>query len=139
MKWKWFMFDTDLSFDEYDLNNIRNYFSSVNIDNGTGKVFASRLIANETFRNKFLQRLAWQINNVWTENNIYSRIEELSQYISVDLAKDAQRWNVNYAKWEGYVDVLRTFAAKRSAHVCKFVQDYFNLSTQEMHEYGFNV
>lgn len=138
-KWTWFMFDTDLSFDEYDLNNVRTSFSNQNLDNGTGKVFAVRLMANEEFRDKFLRRLAWQMGEVWTEDNINNRIDTIVQLIGGDVEKDCQRWGYLASKWGTYVDTLRTFAAKRSDYLVPFIQDFFKLSDKEMREYGFTL
>ncbi len=140
-KWTWFVFDADLAMLEYDINMVTRAFLGVqSYDNDpTCNVFAARMIVNDDFKEKFLIRLAWMMTNVWTEENVLNRIDEIAALIETDMVRDCQRWGKSYSEWQGCVEQLRTFARKRSGYVLQHIQDYFNLSDAEMRAYGFAV
>lgn len=140
-KWTWCMFDTDLSFLEYSLDTVKDGLDEGTLDKTdlTGKAFAARMIHNEAFREKFLTRLAWQMNNIWTEDNILARISEIEAQIGEDLKKDCERWGYRYTDWQTHVERVRTFARERNAYMLKYVQSYFGLTDEEMRAYGFAV
>ncbi len=140
-KWTWCVFDLDLSFSKYRDNTIFSGFHNQDLQNPrfTTKPFAVRLMLNETFREKFMTRMAWQMNNLWTEENIIARIDELEAAIEEDMVKDCQRWECSYEEWRGHVESLRSFARNRSQYVITFMKSMFNLTDEQMIAYGFKI
>lgn len=140
-KWTWCMFDTDLSFLEYRLDTVKDGLDERTLDKSdlTGKAFAARMMRNKDFREKFLTRLAWQMNNVWTEENILARVSELEALIETDLIKDCERWERRYPDWQNHLENIRTFARERNGYMLKYIQNWFGLSKEEMRAYGFAV
>lgn len=140
-KWTWCFFDTDLSMLEPDLDNVRANLYSGTLDNTnfTGKTFAAKMLHNEEFRDKFLTRLAWQMNNVWTEENIIARVDEIEALIKKDMVKDLERWDYSYSQWEDHVERIREFARTRSGYLLDYLQRYFGMTDEQMRAYGFDV
>ncbi len=97
------------------------------------------LLKNEDYRDYFLQRAAWQVNNLWTEENINGRIDEIYGLIAQDMKKDIARWRKNYEYWQGQVDYMRTYAAQRNRFFVSHIKGYFHLNDQQMKEYGFPI
>lgn len=139
-KWTWFLYDTDLSLLSYDLNSVQQYLSKKSgfgAADTTCKTFAAAMMDNPEFQEKFLTRFAWQINHIWTEENLTARIDEIVAQIQPDMAKDCDRWGYSYASWEESVDTVYTFARKRNSYILSYIQNWFGLSDAQMAAYGF--
>ncbi len=139
--WTWILYDTDLAFLEYKNNPFPTYFLPNNIGaaDTTAKTFGAKMIKNELFRDKFLSRMAWQMNTIWTEENINARIDEIITMIGEDMPKECERWNNSYKAWQDSVESLRLFAANRNEYMLKFAQEWFDLTDKEMRSYGFDI
>ena len=142
-KWTWIIYDTDLTFYSPGVNRI-----SKNLDpegtwgtDLTCRVFAVQLLDNDEFRDKLLTRMAWQMNTVWTEENVLGRIDEIQSMIIGDMEKECERWKkqASYDYWLQAVETLRNFARKRNNNMLVHIQDYFGLTDKQMRDYGFNV
>ena len=140
-KWTWIMYDTDLSFYDTTINSVASHLNPNYIGNkdSTSKTLAVCLLKNPEFKEKFLRRIAWQLDNIWTEENIISRVDEIEAMISQDMVKDCARWNKSYTYWKNCVETLRKFARRREARLVGFVQNYFDLTDAQMIEYGFSI
>lgn len=140
-KWTWILYDTDMSFSNSNTQTVNTLLQPM--DNSTFDLrcrrLASKLIKNETFRDKFLKRLAWHINEVWTEENINAQIDILEGAISEDMKKDCERWNRSYSYWQERVDFLRSFSSLRTPKVVQQIKDFFDLTDQQLQDYGFPV
>ncbi len=140
-KWTWIMYDTDYGFADASYNSVSDHLNP----NGTGanNAFSTKLInallKNPEFKEKFIRRIAWQINNVWTKDNVWARIDELESLIKEDMKKDCTRWDRSYSTWQSHVQTLRNFVVWRNQNLPKYVKSYFGLTTAQMQEYGFNV
>ena len=135
-KWTWALFDTDMSFSDASANTVYRHLRSAGED-VICRTLLLHLLDNEAYRDYFLERAAWQVNNLWTEENINNRIDEIYGQIRQGMRKDTQRWNKNYAYWEQSVEDLRSFAARRNPYFVSHIKSYFHLSWEEMKEYGF--
>jgi len=140
-KWTWLLYDTDLSLQEYDLNSIGFYMGSeaMGTNDTTCKTFVAKMIHNEEFRDKFLSRMAWQMNNIWTEENINSTIDEICAMIGEDMPRECLRWDHSYSSWEDSVESIRVFAERRNEYLLEYIQGWFGLSDKEMRAYGFDI
>ena len=137
-KWTWALFDTDMSFSMAGANTFQQQLKS----SGNDVICRSlllRLLMNDSYRDYFLERAAWQVNHLWTQENINSRIDEIYGQIRHEMRKDTQRWSKSYEYWENSVENLRSFAARRNSYFVGHVKSYFHLTWEEMKEYGFPV
>lgn len=142
-KWTWIIYDTDLSFYSPGVNRIQKNLDSEGTWGAdlTCRVFAVHLIENDTFRDKLLTRMAWQMNNIWTEENVIGRIDEIQSLIIGDMEKECQRWRkeASYDYWLQAVETLRNFARKRNRNMLLHIQGYFGLTDKQMRAYGFAI
>ncbi len=140
-KWRWIMYDVDQSFRAAYFDTVADHLNP----NGTGggDKFSTRLInsllKNPEFKKMFLTRMAWQMNNVWTVENVNAYIDEFAGMIQNDVARDRARWDRDYESWVTAVDSLRSFIKARGAYMLEDVQNYFSLTDSQMREYGFVI
>lgn len=138
-KWKWIMYDTDYGFSSAGQNTVYEHLNPAGT--GSGDNFSTKMIngllKNPEFKEQFIRRIAWQINNIWTEENVSARIDELESLIAHDMKRDCVKHEKNYSHWQSYVASLRTFAPSRNKQLPKIVQQHFGLTDAQMREYGF--
>ena len=110
---------------------------------GSGKSTMMQLInallKNPEFKEKFLRRFAWQMDNIWSTENVTARVNELENLIKPEMQKDCDRWGYSYNGWLGSVEYLRKFPAERTPKMTQFIQAYFGLTAAQMEEYGFHT
>lgn len=140
-KWRWIMYDVDQSFRTASYDTIAEHLNPA----GTGSAdrFPTRLInallKNPTFKKKFLEEYAYQLENVWSEEIVNSYIDEFVSLLENDIQRERNRWGNTNTSWADSVNGLRTFIANREEYVIKYVKAYFHLSDAQMREYGFDI
>ena len=140
-KWSWIMYDVDYAFHSYSFNAVLDHLNPDGT--GAGNSFSTTLIRglleNPEFKDAFLRRMAWQMNTIWTEENVIAWIDDFEAMIENDMVKDCQRWYRNYESWRNDVEFLRYFARNRNYYMLQHIQWQFDLTTEEMLAYGFDV
>ena len=140
-KWRWIMYDVDHAFRSSTYNTVSDHLDPKGT--GSSNMFSTRLInallKNPEFKKKFLEEIAYQINNVWTSENIDKYVDIFEGMIINDIGKDCTRWNRNYDTWKSSVDSLKSFGRNREKYLLQYVKDYFALSDEQMRSYGFEV
>lgn len=138
-KWTWILYDTDLAFHNVAYSSVTEHLSlaGTGVVDSTSTRLINALLQNSEFKDKFLSRMSWQLNNIWTSENILGRIEELDTLIAEDLKKDYARWNHNYQKRAEFVESLRMFARDRRDIMINYIKVYFCLTEEQLKSYGF--
>lgn len=140
-KWTWIYYDVDQSFTTYTHNTVAAHLNPA----GTGSMnrFSTTLIngllRNAGFREQFLRRFAWQMENVWAPERVVAAIDAYAQAIRPEMQRDCAKWNHNISDWQRHVENLRTFATERPSRLLPMIKSYFSLSDAEMRAYGFTV
>ena len=89
------------------------------------------------FREKFLERLSYNLKNTWSTDNFNKKIDSVIAEITEDeIERNLDRWNnISLSKWRENVDQMRDFAEKRNDTIVKEAKSYFNLSNDEVNKY----
>lgn len=140
-KWTWILYDTDYSLLNANYNAVKDHLNPAGTGhaNGISNVLIRSLLENAEFKDAFIRRMAWQFNNIWTEEVIFARVAEFEAMIGQDMVKDCARWNLSYSGWQSHVEGIRAFVRQRNINFPQYVQRQFELSAAQMREYGFNV
>jgi hypothetical protein len=141
-KWRWILFDTDLSMISSNFDSVAAHLNPA----GTGASdwvhtkLINALLKNPEFKEAFIRRMAWQMNTIWTEEQVNAKIDEYVALIQPDMQRECTRWpEHSYKLWETYVGYLRSFVSKRNERLTTFIKAYFKLSAAKMQEYGFII
>ena len=140
-KWRWILYDTDLSLYDLSYNSVREHLNPW----GTGALdyvhtdIINGLLENESFKEAFLRRIAWQMDTIWTPENLHGRIDEILAQIKPDMPKDLERWHDTQKDWDKYLKILRNYVDQRYDVLIPQVQAYFELTDAQMREYGFRI
>jgi len=93
------------------------------------------LIKNDEFKKLFLERLSYQLENVWNEQRVIERIDEIYNSLKPEMERNQTRWGMTISHWEEQVQYLRDFAKVRSKYVKNTAKSFFGLTNAEMKEY----
>ena len=141
LEWHWALYDTDISFrdptkDTTKTNLVKNDIWSSDFKS---RVLVVKLLKNAEYRDKFIRRVAYQVNTVWNEEVVIARIDEFQALLEPDMSKECKRWSGSVSSWKGRVEKLRDFARKRNDYFIDDIKNFFGLTKQQMRDYGFEV
>lgn len=130
------MFDLDWAF--WPRHVTYNTIAHIAHPDGTGinRMFCTALtrglMRNESFRQEFVERFAYHLNNTFEVNRVLERIDELAVNIEGELPRHFARWGGSMDSWHREVQLLRNFARQRTGHVLRHIQSWFGLTSEEM-------
>ncbi len=129
----------------YDLdfamwNHYLNYFTFSVQPEGMSRLQVSTLlmrslIVNDEFKKTFLNRLSYQLENVWNEDRVLEYIDDIYNTLKPEMERNQNRWGMTYKTWEDNVEKLRSYTKLRRDYITKQAKSFFNLSNNEMKEY----
>lgn len=90
------------------------------------------LLANKEFRDEFIERFAFHLNNTFEPERVIARIEELAANIEPEMPRHFERWGGSVERWYREVEGLKDFARLRPATVMEHIRQKFRLSEEEM-------
>lgn len=140
-KWNWILFDVDYSTTFTSNNTVAAHLDpdGTGTDNYFSTALINGLLENDGFRDKFLSRFAWQIENVWSYERVNPVIDKYYNAIQPEMERDCARWELSYKSWENSVNRIRTFFENREGYVVEDLQNWFKLSDAQMEAYGFDL
>lgn len=115
--WEWLTDPKGLSEHHYDNTIIRE------------------LMKNKEFRNRVLERLSYNMKNVWTDENVMNRYQELYQLLKPEMERNQKRWGLSYQEWEENCEVVKNYITKRRSYIIAHTKSYFHLTDKEVKEY----
>ena len=132
------MFFYDL---DYAMWNVRkNYFDFSVQPEGMSDFKVSTemmrsLIKNSEFRKTYLDRISYQYKNVWNEERVLNKIEEIYNTLKPEMERNQLRWGMTMSDWEENVEKLRSYARNRGQYYKSTAKSFFNLNNSEMEKY----
>ena len=128
----------DLDFAMWNYSN--NYFNFSVQPEGMSRLQVStlmmrKLIVNDEFKKTFLERLSYQLKNVWNEERVLERIDTIYNNLKPEMERNQKRWGMTYSHWEDNVESLRKYTRLREDYLKKQAKSFFKLSESEMKEY----
>lgn len=135
-KFKMIFYDLD-----YGMYNIsHNYFDfTVNPEGMSAfkvsTLFMRKLVKNSEFRQLYLERLNYQLKNVWNEERVLEKIDELYNNLYPEMKRNQDRWNLTMDTWNERVEFLRTYTKQRTKYIKSHAKSFFNLSNEEYRKY----
>lgn len=135
---KWHMIFYDLDYAMY--NTGTNYYQFMTDVEGMSSFkvptdLMRNLMKNSEFRKRFVEILSDMLNNVWTDEKILNRIDEIYNMIEPEMERNQKRWGQTISDWNNSIAELKNFVKYRKNILLNQTKAYFNLSNNEMKEY----
>ena len=123
-RWRWAMFDTDLSYghpwsggySENSLSHALNPTGRPGLNLPWSTLLFRRLMTNPQFRAGYINTMADLLNSVFKENRAGDTVNQLQAEIAGAMPEHILRWRTmgnSMVTWENNVRVMRTFASQR--------------------------
>lgn len=131
--WKWFMFDTDMAFDNTQSNLKGNFFEFITAENSgwpNNPEFTQhlrRLLTNENFKAAFINQIATILCMNFSAERVVARMEKLKGDIAAEVERDQKRWSKNVSTMEEHDGRIKTFATTRQDVVRSEMKEHFAL------------
>jgi len=146
-KWRWLLFDTDLSF-----GAVKGYYETNMINQLLGKNFDkkshtywnnqlfSNLCKNKEFKDEFVQRMAVYLNTVFAKKQVLQVIDSLKRNIEPEVKRNCDKWkgieytvspfyitSHNPEEWQRHIDYIKVYASNRPGFVRKNFMHQFGI------------
>ena len=139
-KLHYIFYDLDWAWYNYTYNFYTLYLTN---DEGLGLLssqgFENDIIKNlfrsEKFCDLWLERLAYNLNNTWSLENINKRLDEIMECYAPEIKRDRDRWGFSMQEYNEDVAYIREYSQKRVGYLLSSTKSFFNLSNSEMKEY----
>ena len=129
----------------YDLdfamwNETHNYFNFSVQPEGMSRLQVStlmmrKLITNDEFKQTFLDRLSYQVKNVWNEERVLKYIDDIYNTLKPEMERNQKRWGMTYTHWENNVEALRKYTRQREKYLKSSAKSFFKLNNSEIEKY----
>ena len=147
-RWRWILHDTDFGFGMpnprsigYANNTLRfatsSNFSDPYVPPQWSTLLFRKLLQNQQFRTKFIQRFASHLNSTFHPDTVVGFIDRFQTRLASEMPRHINRWKdgepyfgnpiPDVATWQSNVNVLRTFARNRPRYQRQHLIDYFQL------------
>lgn len=135
---KWHLIFYDLDYGMYNANH--NYYYFMTDINGMSdfKVptdLMRNLLKNSDFQQRYVEILSDMLHNVWSDEKILNRIDEIYNKIKPEMERNQKRWNQTMQTWEKSVNDLKSYVSIRKKSLLNQTKSYFNLTDEEMEKY----
>lgn len=98
-------------------------------------VFMTNMFKSKEFRSDFVERLSWNLKNIWNEKNILKQLDSIYKNLKPEMGRNQKRWGMTLKDWNDSVDVIRDFVKKREGYLLKQTKSFFKLSNADMNKY----
>ena len=133
---KMIAYDFDFAFEQYP----DNYFNWMSTPEGMGyfkidNILMVNLLKNRNFKSRFIQRLSYNLKNVWTKKHVMEKYNKYYTLISKEVKRDHKRWNISMDSWNSKCSQISRFLSNRNDIVKSQTKVFFNLSDKEYKKY----
>ena len=134
-RWKWVLFDLDLSF-QLNRNNVGDWFRDTvgTITQQTTTPFR-QLMSNSEVKEYFLTRFGQLLATTLSTGNLEAKITARAELIKPEMSANCKRWGWKTATWVRYVNEMIDYARKRPATLMKDLKKTFKLSDMQQQMY----
>lgn len=142
-KWRWMTWDLDFSFGIFDQNQPFNsgYFQGRTLNRllnpnpfnwpnprWSTELF-NALLENDGWRHGFINRMADQLNVLYTPARMNNRISEFRSEYAPEMQEHHDRWSSGFQVWDQNIQKLRTFANGRPNVVRQhFIEEFSEIN-----------
>ena len=127
-RWEWTIWDTDRTYTEVTWNGFTTRYNPMDVYLDT--LITKKLLQNQSYRIKFINRIADLLNTTFRPENVTTIIDSLVGVIEAEIPADVAKWNNTVAQWNINVESVRSFANQRPSILRQQIQTYFGLSGQ---------
>ena len=135
-KWRWAIFDLDLSF-QLEGDNIIDWLrgdTAGSITQQSNMLFR-KLMQNATMRDYFLTRMGQLLATTFSAENVVGKIQARYELLQPEMKAECERWGWSLATWKRYGTKILHYAKTRPKKMIAWLTDDFDLSQAQAQAY----
>ena len=139
-QYRWMLFDLDWALfpSTYTKNYIAEYFNPKGhgIADGFSTAIPCGLLKNKEWREKFIERYAWHLNNTFDPQRTEAILYAMKQEIENEMPRHIERWGTpsSVESWNKTVDRLNEICKEKVSITKQHLKEFFGLSDARMKE-----
>ena len=102
--------------------------------NGGSDMF-NALLSYEPWKQAFIARMAWTMENIYTVDHFVDVIDEMTDAVAAEMPAERAKFTDYLRDWNIEVEELRTFAKERPANALLQLKSVFGLSGSQLREH----
>ncbi len=128
----------DLDYSMYFPEN--NYYTFMTNPEGMSDfkvptVFMINMFKSKDFRNDFVERLSWNLKNIWKKEHVLDRLDEIYNKLKPEMERNQKRWGMTMKDWDDSIKIVREYIEKREGYLLRQTKSFFHLSNADMDKY----
>jgi hypothetical protein len=140
-KWRWILYDTDFSFNNFPDWHEENSFDSLTFATTEygedwpnppwSTLLLRSLLLNDGFKTNFINQFADELNSRFEADHVYQHIATQAAIIESEMPAQLQRWanSSNIQDWQNEVSIMQAFALVRPDFMRGYIQNFFNVAS----------
>ena len=135
-KWRWALFDLDLSFQLYG-DNVAGWLQGDTVGSITeqNNLLFRSLMKNAGMRDWFLTRFGELLATTFSARNVTEKIKQRYELLDPEMDWEFKRWGWTRATWKHYVTKITSYARNRPTNLIQYLTDDFRLSAAQARTY----
>ena len=136
VKWRWIVFDLDLSF-QVDANSIARWLKSGGVGSITTQdnTLFIKLMKNPGMRDYFLTRMGQLLATTFSAENVVGKIKTRCRALNAEMKLNCKRWKWSTKTWEKYCTAMTRYARSRPGKLIDYFDKTLHLSDEKMDKY----
>ncbi|SDW66428.1 CotH kinase family protein [Paenibacillus sp. CF384] len=130
-KFRWLLYDADLSFGEAAEPSLSRLLSS-KLAKHPSVGLLQTLLKDSSLREQFLSRFGLLLNGPLSPESVTAAIVQARTALEPEMAKHQERWEGSMSRWHAETDKLLDFASNRPAALAEQLQQMFQLTDKDM-------
>lgn len=132
-RWHAIFFDLDNALKNYD----RNYYadSTGATFHGYSTTILRNLLKNSEFRTLYLERLSYQLKNVWNEERVLKQIDYLKEIYGPEIERHYKKYGFSPNLFTEEIAYLKKYTTNRKKYMISYAKSFFKMSSSEVERY----
>ena len=134
-RWHMIYFDLDNAIYNVDFNYYTFSTNPAGMKGAYSTTILRKLLQNSEFRTLYLERLHYQLKNVWNEERVIKQIDELYKIYKPEVERHYKRYGFSPSMFENEMTYLKNYAKNRKKYMISQAKTFFNMSGAEVERY----
>jgi hypothetical protein len=139
-RWHFVLLDMDMGMSFYkDANSTTEsstYFSWLKSDSTVASTVIHKLLANASFKNRFLSRFYQVLNEVYAPKRMEEALDRIVSEREPVEDLQSLRWGADRNKYDSSVTDMRQFLRRRPKYALKYLCAFFDVTEEELANLG---
>jgi hypothetical protein len=137
-KWRWILYDMDWALFKgtHTWNNIKRIFNpdGMGVNQWIDTTLPVNLMKNDNFKQEFIKRYALYTRTYFSPERLLPIYDAMVAEIESEMPRQEERWPNNWGSWKDHVAFMRQIIIEKPEIEKNHLQNFFNLSDEEMQE-----